>query len=448
MSKWISRHRGMLVSPPLVVALVTFADEIEVDRLVWPLGSAISLGGVALRLWAQQHLHYRLKIAKHLTTTGPYAFVCNPIYIGNTLICLGVTVVSELIWLVPLTLIWCLGVYSWVIRHEEGYLLNRYGQGYRRFLPYNTAGANLWSVGFVLLGYSLRESWRLVEHWMGTASAILGGVVVLIIGLVWLGRWLVRQEAELRRWWAGVLAHPRLVTLRRRLAPQLAFAQARLTPGGYLGLHLTVGALIIVAVLWLFGAIAEDVLTGDPLIIIDQRLAVWLHAHATPPLTAAMLGISALASLPVVSAVTVLTALVLAVKCRWYWLLDLLLVVPGGTLLNLLVKDVFNRGRPIFEDALVRLATYSFPSGHTAAATLLYGMLTVFALHVAQSWRGRVAMVLAIVLLVVLVGFSSLYLWVHYLSDVLAAVAEGVAWLALCYTAVETLRRGRERLAG
>lgn len=50
MSKWISRHRGMLVSPPLVVALVTFADEIEVDRLVWPLGSAISLGGVALRL--------------------------------------------------------------------------------------------------------------------------------------------------------------------------------------------------------------------------------------------------------------------------------------------------------------------------------------------------------------------------------------------------------------
>ena len=69
--------------------------------------------------------------------------------------------------------------------------------------PGLAAGAILWSVGFVLLGYSLRESWRLVEHWMGTASAIVGAVVGLIIGLVWLGRWLARHEAELGRWWAG-----------------------------------------------------------------------------------------------------------------------------------------------------------------------------------------------------------------------------------------------------
>jgi undecaprenyl-diphosphatase len=54
-----------------------------------------------------------------------------------------------------------------------------------------------------------------------------------------------------------------------------------------------------------------------------------------------------------------------------------------------------------------------------------------------------VLVVLAAGLLVVLIGFSRLYLGVHYLSDVLAGMAAGSAWLALCWTVVGTLRRHR-----
>jgi membrane protein DedA with SNARE-associated domain len=147
------------------------------------------------------------------------------------------------------------------------------GMPYRRFLPYNAAGAVLWSVGFVLLSYFLGASWQLEEHWLGAASAILGAVLGLGIGLIWLGRWLERHEADVKHWWAGFLAHPHVVALRQRLAPQLAFVQARLTPGGYLGLHLTVGVLILMTAAWLFGAVVEDVLTVDPLVIADQRVA-------------------------------------------------------------------------------------------------------------------------------------------------------------------------------
>jgi membrane-associated phospholipid phosphatase len=223
--------------------------------------------------------------------------------------------------------------------------------------------------------------------------------------------------------------------------------QARLTPGGYLGLHLTVGVLILMTAAWLFGAVVEDVLTVDPLVIADQRVAPWPHMHATPMLTVVMQGISALASSLVISLLTVLSTLALALRRRWYWLLDLGLVVPGGMLLNALLKDVFDRARPSFEHPFVHLTTYSFPSGHTVSAMLFYGLLAVFALHDIRSWWGRIATVLATVLLIVLVGFSRLYLGAHYLSDVLAAIAEGVAWLALCHTAMETLRRGRERAA-
>ena len=70
---------------------------------------------------------------------------------------------------------------------------------YRRFLPYNAAGAVLWATGFVLLGYGLDVGWRRVEHWTHTVSVLLGAGVALLLGLVWLRRWCARQAADDRR---------------------------------------------------------------------------------------------------------------------------------------------------------------------------------------------------------------------------------------------------------
>lgn len=132
--KWIYRFRGKLVSPPLVLAALSFSSETENDRLIWLLGISVFLFGFVLRIWAQQHIHYRLKVYKQLTTTGPYSFVRNPIYIGNTLLCLGATVASELLWFVPVTLFWCIGIYALVVRYEEVCLLDQYGESYCRYM--------------------------------------------------------------------------------------------------------------------------------------------------------------------------------------------------------------------------------------------------------------------------------------------------------------------------
>jgi protein-S-isoprenylcysteine O-methyltransferase Ste14 len=95
---------------------------------------SIFILGLALRIWAQQHLHYRLKVHKGLTMTGPYSFVRNPVYIGNTLICLGATVCSELLWLAAGMLLYCFVIYSLVIRYEESHLLERYGELYLTYM--------------------------------------------------------------------------------------------------------------------------------------------------------------------------------------------------------------------------------------------------------------------------------------------------------------------------
>ena len=273
---------------------------------------------------------------------------------------------------------------------------------------------------------------------------IVRGILVMIAAPARLWRWLVRHEADVRRGWAGLAAHPRATALRTRFAPQIAFLQARLSPAGFLGLDLTIGAIILIGASWIFGGIAEDVVTGDPLTVVDREIAVWLHRHAAPTLTEAMKFISLLASWPVVTGICVLMVLYFARKRSRDRLLALMLTIPVGMLVNGMLKYAFHRSRPAWDNPILMIASFSFPSAHAMAATLLYGLLAVFVVRKAQAWRWRVLTVLAAGLLVVLIGFSRLYLGVHYLSDVLAGMAAGSAWLALCLTAVGSLRRHRD----
>jgi len=107
----------------------------------------------------------------------------------------------------------------------------------------------------------------------------------------------------------------------------------------------------------------------------------------------------------------------------------------GGLLLNVLVKHTFQRARPVWDDALLTLHTYSFPSGHTAGATVWWGFFTVLVFTHRPTWQRRAATVFLAIGMVSLTALSRVYLGVHYLSDVLAAVAEGCAWLVLCFMA-------------
>jgi protein-S-isoprenylcysteine O-methyltransferase Ste14 len=130
---WVYRFRNILACPPLFFAFFSHIYEIENDGIIWPLGAGIVFVGIALRIWAQQHLHYRLNGRKQLTTTGPYQLVRNPLYIGYMMMCVGATIASELLWLIPITVFWCIGIYSLVVHYEEEHLLEKYGDAYRRY---------------------------------------------------------------------------------------------------------------------------------------------------------------------------------------------------------------------------------------------------------------------------------------------------------------------------
>ncbi|MEO5844826.1 MAG: phosphatase PAP2 family protein [Caldimonas sp.] len=213
-------------------------------------------------------------------------------------------------------------------------------------------------------------------------------------------------------------------------SPVAASRQARL------GVRLGIGAALLIAAAWLFGAIAADVASGDRLTVLDAQVARWLRARATPEVTPWMLLVTHLHSTVAVSCYAAVAGAVLAWRRQWRSVTTLLVCVAGGLTLNVLMKLAFQRARPVLDDPLLTLATYSFPSGHVAGSTILYGLIVAWVFTRTRRPLVRVAVVIAAAAAIALVAFTRMYLGVHYLSDVVAAFAEGVAWLALCVGAL------------
>lgn len=195
--------------------------------------------------------------------------------------------------------------------------------------------------------------------------------------------------------------------------------------------------------------ISERIQGREPPTSTDAQVSTWLHLNRTPSLTAAMFVITSLGSTAVVSSIAAAFGLYFISRRRFYWLAALVWTVFGGMLLNKLLKYAFHRSRPFFDDPLLTLTSYSFPSGHTMMATTLYALLAAYFLTKARSGPQRVLIVCTALSLILLVGFSRIYLGAHYLSDVLGAMAESLAWLSLCLTVVYSiwLRQGPRPLS-
>ncbi|MEA2101787.1 MAG: isoprenylcysteine carboxylmethyltransferase family protein [Thermodesulfobacteriota bacterium] len=124
--------RGALIVPLYLIAVFYDQGDVCNPWMILPLGTALFGAGWFLRIYAQMHLHYRLKAHKTLTMTGPYVHVRNPI--GNTLILVGINVLSGLLWFVPIMILGCAFTYHMTVLYEEGHLIEKYGEPYKAFI--------------------------------------------------------------------------------------------------------------------------------------------------------------------------------------------------------------------------------------------------------------------------------------------------------------------------
>ncbi|MFP5318758.1 MAG: bifunctional DedA family/phosphatase PAP2 family protein [Acidimicrobiia bacterium] len=324
---------------------------------------------------------------------------------------------------------------------------------YRRFLFWNTLGALVWAPGIVGLGYVAGGSYRRVEHYAGQAGLVLLGLIVVLGGLAALGRWVSRHPERVRALMSRVIDRPLVVRFRRRHQAQLAFLAGRLRPGGALGLALTLQLIALGLTGWAFGSVVQDVISGRGAVHVDGPITRALLDRQVDWLSDVMQFVTDLGGWLVLAVTVVVVGLAARhYTSSWRPLLVLTVALAGGVLLSDMVKSLVARPRPTLAAVVVPGEGFAFPSGHATYAIAVYGGLAYLAAGWLRSWPAKVAAWTVAIAVVLLIGFSRVYLGSHWTTDVLGGYALGAVWLASVLVTTSAIQgawdRRRDRRPG
>jgi undecaprenyl-diphosphatase len=218
---------------------------------------------------------------------------------------------------------------------------------------------------------------------------------------------------EWRRWLNRIPAEPRML----------------LTLGVLAGLLLGLAKII------------EDVVQHesggfDRAILLGLRLSGDLARPIGPAwLQDALINITSLGSTTIITLVTVISVCYLLLANKFGTAFLVAVAIIGGSILEQVMKIGFNRARPTVVPQLVAEHSLSFPSGHAMLSAITYLTLGALLAHAQTQLRMKVFMLAAGVVLTLLIGFSRVYLGVHWPTDVLAGWAAGSAWALVFWLA-------------
>jgi membrane-associated phospholipid phosphatase len=193
------------------------------------------------------------------------------------------------------------------------------------------------------------------------------------------------------------------------------------------------GAVVLCGLAAVVAYVFDSVLEGDGIAAVDQPTVAWLAEHRRPVLTTVMRTISTIGSPLSAAAVAMVICALVAWRIRsWLPAVVAVLGMAGFGLTDTVVKLVVHRQRPPLAYSAVAAHGYSFPSGH-AMGIATSALISAWALchWIFRSTSSRIATWMGAITITVAVGFSRVYLGVHYPSDVIAGWALGAIWASV-----------------
>lgn len=206
---------------------------------------------------------------------------------------------------------------------------------------------------------------------------------------------------------------------------------------GLLPLLGVLGFAIATIALWIFVAIADVILEKQTLAFDTQILLAIRQIH-TPLLDRLMVLITFLGEPWVLMVLAIVLGMALILQKHRLEALTLLVSSSGALGLNIWLKEIFARSRPALWEQILDVRFYSFPSGHAMMSLVVYAVL---AYGLALRFRHQQAIiVLGSIALIAVIGFSRLYIGVHWPTDVIGGYAAGLVWVITCLLGFEVAR--------
>lgn len=202
--------------------------------------------------------------------------------------------------------------------------------------------------------------------------------------------------------------------------------------------------VLVLVCLTIFALLAEGVRDGRAVTRLDGAVSTAMAEHgAARPYVLNSFGF--LTQMGTVAANMLVCLLIIAflfLQGRPRWAVLVACMTLGAGFLDTGLKELFHRPRPPDPSGWVSERNFSFPSGHSLGSVVCYGLFVYLVLlPLVRRPRPRLAVVAAAAILVLLVGFSRVYLRAHYPSDVVAGFAVGTVWLTGCITVFTRLKQ-------
>ena len=293
-----------------------------------------------------------------------------------------------------------------------------------RFLFWNIISAFLWSASHLLAGYFFGNAFTAIEVWSTRVGYAIAAILVFFV-LIYVIRFITvkhgRQIAEFIRSVSSsignaISSNPDVQKLVKRYPIFFVFFKTRTNRTSFSGLPLTLIVVGFVYVLALFLGIIQDVLASDVIVVADLRIANLLEYFRNPELTKVFLWITLLGKLQIIIGSAIIVSLILWLWKKRDYIMYLWLALVADGIFSYLGKLLIHRDRPLTPVYLEN--SFSFPSGHAMVAVIFYGFLAYILIRHIKSWKTKVNIFFACLVVILAIGFSRLYLGVHFVSDV------------------------------
>lgn len=191
---------------------------------------------------------------------------------------------------------------------------------------------------------------------------------------------------------------------------------------------------LVAVCLAVFAVLAEDVVNKEP-VLIDKLngVAVVFRSHDLTPAIKFLTDFGII-TLPHI----IIIALLIIVRDKRVGILAAVNLLMADSF-NIFLKGIFHRPRPT--GALMHIGGFSFPSGHSMIAMMFYGFLIYLAYKLVKQKLWRRVVITSLTVIILFIGWSRIYLGVHYVSDVVAGFAVSVVYVVLATTVSDWVLR-------